>query len=149
MEGNKHGGFRCASTLILENGHEKNNANFGSCIIRDDGVRPWGRLPERQSSRAMLSRRLTALPLPLKAFFPAEGTKSVPLMVPSAGAPASVTSALHLTDAVLIIIRHCRIFWSCYASKPQRSPSCCRTTSRMKSTEDFRATFCRSRMPGI
>lgn len=58
----------------------------------------------------MLSRRLTALSLPLKAFLPVEGTKSVPLMVPSTGAPASVTSALHLTDAVLIIIRQCRIF---------------------------------------
>ncbi len=63
---------RCASTSILENGHEKNNANFGSRFIRVDGVRSWGRLPEGQSSRAMLPRRLTALSLPLRAFLPVE-----------------------------------------------------------------------------
>lgn len=63
---------RCASTSILENGHEKNNANFGSCFVRVDGVRSWGRLPERQSSWAMLPRRFTALSLSLRVFLPAE-----------------------------------------------------------------------------
>jgi len=63
---------RCASTSILENDHEKNNAKFGSCCVRVDGVRSWWRLPERQPTWAMLSRRLTALSLPLKLCFPAE-----------------------------------------------------------------------------
>lgn len=62
----------CASTSVLENDHEKNNTKFGSRCIRVDGVRAWGRLPERQSSRAMLPRRLTALSLPLRAFLSAE-----------------------------------------------------------------------------
>ena len=64
--------FRCVSTSTLENSHEKSNANFGSRLICVGGVRSWGRLPERQSARAMLSRRLTALSLPLRAFPPAE-----------------------------------------------------------------------------
>ena len=58
-------------------------------------------------------------------------------------------SALHLTDLTLKFIRHSRIFRQCYSSKPQRSPSYYRTTSRTRSTVGFKPTFCKSRMPGI
>ena len=62
----------CASISILENDHEKNNADFGSCFVRVNGFCTWRRLSERQPAWAMLPRRLTALSLPLRGLLPAE-----------------------------------------------------------------------------
>src|SRR5690554_6724317 len=84
----------CASASILENDHEKNNTKFGSHFIRVDRDCSWRGVSKRQSSRAVLPCRRKALSLPLIAYLPAEGTKSVPLLVPSAGVPAPVAYAL-------------------------------------------------------
>ena len=50
---------QCASTSILENDHEKNNANFGSCFVRFVCFRSWRRLSEElgRASRTPTSAR--------------------------------------------------------------------------------------------